>query len=332
MFERKKLRCGITITLSVLTVICLVLCCAAIDIGQIRGGDVAEAVKAGAQTVPIGDIVLSDYTKPRPDNNVFDGEKMNKLYARLLNNDNATYETVKSAAAGKLTAANIRANNGNKLLTLEMGKDASGNSLVWNAVYLSTNRDGDPILTLWMAQSSDTAQWNKYSTNTNGAYPSNMYGNSYIRTEVLNNTGTYYTNVSGTGSTTYTQTSTHKYAKFTSPSAVGSFTDFIDEPAKVEWQEKLISHKYNKYAYDFNNDAYGNVGSGGGDNANWYSGMVNYFGKGDYSAWQNDKLWLPAMADAGWHNATENDSGLWQTSELERGNASGVDSWLRSAG
>ncbi|MDE7079735.1 MAG: hypothetical protein K2O95_06440, partial [Clostridia bacterium] len=190
--------------------------------------------------------------------------------------------------------------------------------------------DGDPILTLWQASSTQTAQWNYHSVNENANIPSNMYSTSMIRTITLNAGGRYYTSNDGSGETPVSQDASNAYAKFTMSSVTGSLTDFIDKPANVEWQEKEISHITNPgFAYDFNNDAYGDVGSGGGSNANWNRGMVNYYGKTDYSAWAEDYIWLPSMTETGFSNG--NMSGIWVTSETERGNASGVNSWLRSA-
>ena len=283
----------------------------------------ADAISSSAQTTNIGDILLNNYESK---DKKFDGEQLSKLYAQITGLSNATYTEVIKAAKETKTSAFFRdtdnTQTGGKLITLTI------DGMIWNAVYLSTNKVGEPILTLWLANSRDGAQYNNYSSPSLGEFPSNMYGNSYIRTEILNNTGTYYTSVSGDGETKYTQSDTHKYAKFTSSTSAGSISQFIDTPANVEWQERLLSHKHNTYNFDYNNDAYGDVGSGGGDNANWDPTMINYFGKGNYSDWKNDKLWLPAVAESGWENGN---IGLWQTSELERLNTHGIDTWVRSA-
>ncbi|MDE7336890.1 MAG: hypothetical protein K2N32_02115, partial [Clostridia bacterium] len=310
-------------TVGIAIALCVLMSCVLINCGY-SGDNVAQAIKAGTSTEAVGELLLSDYTKPRPDNNVFDGEKMEKLYALLTGNPNAKYSDVASAASNKRTSKNLRDQNGGKLITVTI------DGIEWNAVYLSTNNSGDPIVTLWQANSTTTAKWNYHAVNANANIPSNMYSTSMIRNITLNAGGTYYTSNAGSGATTVPQDSGNTYAKYTMDSVTGSLTDFIDKPANVSWQANEISHKVNGYAYDFNNDAYGNVGSGGGNNANWYSGMVNYYGKTDYSAWANDYIWLPSMTEAGWYEGTYTAKGIWDTSAAERGN-SGGDSWLRSA-
>ena len=79
------------------------------------------------------------------------------------------------------------------------------NDTVWNVTYLSTNRQGDPIATLWLASSNNTAKWNMYSDNADGNYPANMYGTSMIRAVTLNNGGKYATSLSNMPSIDYEQ-------------------------------------------------------------------------------------------------------------------------------
>ena len=324
MFSQNRRRFSFAI-LGITVAICLLMSC--VFINQIYlGDDVAEAIKAGASTEAVGELLLSDYTKPRPDNNVFDGEKMEKLYALLTGNPNAKYSDVVTAAGSKRTSKNLRDQNGGKLVTVTI------DGIEWNAVYLSTNKTGEPILTLWQAKSTANAQWNYHAVNLNtSSIPSNMYSTSMIRNITLNAGGRYYTSDTGSGETTVPQDAGNTYAKYTMTGVTGSLTSFIEKPANVSWQERQISHLVNGYAYDFNNDAWDNVGSGGGSNANWSSGMVNYYGKTDYSKWANDYIWLPSMTEAGWYEGTYTAKGIWDTSAAERGNGSGVDSWLRSA-
>ena len=81
MFSQNRRKFSFAI-LGITVAICLLMSC--VFINQVYlGDDVAEAIKAGATTEAVGELLLSDYTKPRPDNNVFDGEKMEKLYALL---------------------------------------------------------------------------------------------------------------------------------------------------------------------------------------------------------------------------------------------------------
>ncbi|MDE5990005.1 MAG: hypothetical protein K2H36_00290, partial [Clostridia bacterium] len=318
---RKRKVKGIFV-LSVLIILCL---CTVSVLTCFTSSKSADAISDLSSTTNIGELLLDNYAT-RADKMVFNGSNLELLYKQLTGT--ATYEKVKELAPGRLNCDNFYTQNGNKAITVMI------DNIVWNAVYLSTNRDGDPILTLWQARSSQTAQWNYHSKDENANIPSSMYGTSMIRTITLNAGGRYYTSNDGSGETPVSQDASNTYAKFTMDSVTGSLTDFIDKPANVEWQERQISHTINTgYAYDFNNDAYGNVGSGGGDsNANWFSNgtirMVNFYGKTDYSAWSEDYIWLPSMAEAGWRDTAR---GLWRTHALERGNASGIDTWLRSA-
>ncbi|MDE6758032.1 MAG: hypothetical protein K2J89_01980, partial [Clostridia bacterium] len=319
MCNRKIRGC---IVLSSLVILCL---CFVSAVSFFAPQNTANALSSTTSTTDIGKILIEDYEN---NSKKFDAEQLDKLYAQITGIPNATYNDVSSAAKEKRDSEFFFNKNGNKAITLTI------DGIVWQAVYLSNNRDKDPILTLWQASSTQTAQWNYHSDSgdANTKIPSNMYSTSMIRTITLNASGRYYTSNDGSGETPVSQDASNAYAKFTMSSVTGSLTDFIDKPANVEWQEKQISHLVNNSAYDFNNDAYGDVGSGGGDfNANWNSGMVNYYGKTDYSAWKNDYIWLPSMTEAGWYEGSFTARGLWNTIALERGNASGDDSWLRSA-
>ena len=295
----------------------------------------ADAVSSETQTTDIKNILLKDYESR---DKKFNGNQLDILYSQITGIANATYADVVTAAGAIKTSADFRDTNntqtGGKLITLDFGTDNADNSLEWNAMYLSTNRAGEPILTLWLASSTETAKWNYHSVDTNTSIPSNMYSTSMIRTESLNNAGTWYETNTGGNPHPYTPSADHKYAKFTmtkEQGVTGSLTEFIEKPVNVAWQERQISHLHNEYAYDFNNDAWGDVGAGGGANANWYGSIVNFYDKTDYSDWKEDCLWLPSMAEAGWYEGMYTANGIWHTSAAERGNVDGIASWLRSA-
>ncbi|MDE5616679.1 MAG: hypothetical protein K2I78_02700, partial [Clostridia bacterium] len=318
---RKRKIKGIFV-LSVLIILCL---CVASVLNMFALERKAEAVSSGAATTNIGDLLIKNYEN---NSKKFDRDKLDKLYAQITGIENATYANVLDAAEAIKTSENFRSSKntqtGGKLITFTMlGMD-------WNAVYLSKNNSGEPILTVWQANSNVTAQWNYHADNADANIPSSMYSTSMIRNIALNAGGTYYTSNDGSGATPVPQDSGHTYAKFTMNGVTGSLTSFIDKPASVGWQANEISHTVNGYEYDFNNDAYGDVGSGGGSNANWNSGMVNYYGKTDYSAWKDDYIWLPSMTESGWTEGNYIANGIWNTSTAERGN-SGGDSWLRSS-
>ncbi|MDE7337000.1 MAG: hypothetical protein K2N32_02680, partial [Clostridia bacterium] len=197
--------------------------------------------------------------------------------------------------------------------------------LTWNAVYLSTNTSSEPILTLWLTSSSQSAYWNSFSDATDGTYPSNMYGRSTMRAVTLNNGGTYYTSKTGSGAVTVTPSENHTYAKFTAPNSgsfKGSIVDFIDTPSKVDWQRTIQSKVTNSSANNYNNDAYGT-----GIAANTFTGGLSYQSKTGNSDWQNDRIWLPAYAETGYDAST---GGLWKLSAQQKGSTGGL-TWSRSA-
>ena len=125
MFGRKEVRRKAAAALiGIAIAVCLLTGCVLINYGNVNGGEVAEAIKTGASTVSAGDIVLADYDKPRPDKNVFDGEKLEKLYGYLIGNTNgATYDQLvdKLDNEGNFTSSKLRTQNGNNLITVTIG-------------------------------------------------------------------------------------------------------------------------------------------------------------------------------------------------------------------
>ncbi|MDE5990965.1 MAG: hypothetical protein K2H36_05220, partial [Clostridia bacterium] len=285
----------------------------------------ANAVASGANTTDIGKILIDNYENKTKK---FDAEQLDKLYAQITGVPNATYSDVVEAAKETRNSEYFYTKNNNKIITLTI------DGIEWSAMYLSTNRSEEPILTLWQASSTQTAQWNYHSTNANAKYPSNMYGTSMIRTLTLNNGGTWYeTNAGGTPHVEE-QKPDNIYAKFTMSSVTGSLSKFIDEPIKVEWQESEKASSYNSYDYNFNNDSYSTTSPGSFYNKIDYlvpaGGATQEERNADYTAWKNDKIWLPSMTEAGWIESPYVARGLWKTRALERGNAGGINSWLRS--
>ena len=339
MITRKN-RQRITIAvMSAVIILCMALSCMVIGTNTKK----ADAIVSTGNTVDLGDLLLSDY-KTRTDNNVFDGEKMNTLFEKLTGVSNADYDQVVASSKTGRNSANFR--EGGKDLVITIG------GYSWNIVYLSNTKSdgtGDPIVSLWLADSNQlptayrTAQWNTYGDNTNGAYPANMYGTSKIRAVTLNNGGKYATSRTVLTATEAAQDENNPFAIFTMPNSAtlkGSLAQFITAPADVEWQRKQTSSTKtggpNGYEWNFNNDAIDSV-----TNSSFYPGNNNNYnyqvapsGVTDrattYTAWKNDKIWLPSMAEAGWYEGTYIARGIWNTNANQRGNAAGVNSWLRS--
>ena len=130
------------------------------------------------------------------------------------------------------------------------------NGKPWYAMYLSSNRNGDPILTLWLADASLSSQWSYFGDNADGDYPANMYGTSMIRAVGLNNGGKYATNFDSLSNET-SQNSSNVFAIYTMEDISGSLTSFIDTPSNVAWQETVSARDNNfsasgtNYSYNF---------------------------------------------------------------------------------
>lgn len=179
----------------------------------------------------------------------------------------------------QLTSNQIRSKNGNKDIIVEFG------GLKWTVVYLSFTKEGDPIATLWLADPLGTSQWSdgwytKYTT-VNMTKQSNLYGQSYIRSETLN-AGTKYTSVisgsktdvtldANVGWTENKKSYENAFAKFTinnketaydntgaNPQKYkGSLTEFLATPREVAWQEDQSWHTFGNVDYSLGNESWG---------------------------------------------------------------------------
>ncbi|MDE7079045.1 MAG: hypothetical protein K2O95_02895, partial [Clostridia bacterium] len=295
-------------------------------------------LSAGTKYVNLGDLLLANYQNK---SRTFNGNQLDLLYSALLGSAGKTLNDVKTATSGTSavkTSDDFRsAYNGNKNIVVTLG------GYKWNVVYLSNTKSdgtGDPIVTLWLANSNQlpsgykTAQWNYYMDNSGpGAYPSNMYSSSMIRTLTLNNAGTYYEDISGGNPHTVTPSESNPFAIFTmgnSATLKGSLYDFIEAPTNVYWQEHQSSKNFNIFTWDCSNDSYVTNPS----DSNFANASYNYWDKSGYTDWQNDKIWLPSFVETG---RTDVLSGLWETDELQRSNTNGSStadieaSWSRSA-
>ena len=219
--------------------------------------------------------------------------------------------------------------------------------------------------------------YTKYQADTM-AKQSNIYGSSYIRSVTLNN-ATPYTRPVGTSKTDLTsdsqvylyagqsgtadfnastmtntlqQDESNRFAKFTMEGLKDSLTEFIVKPSEVGWQETLSFRHHNyavkNYQYNLGNESYGvpshNNATGYYYNSAIYNNEHTPSGTGkkklQYNDWQNDYIWLPALAETGSNNGTADDYqwyGIWNLRQQQRTNGNGTStsfdaqsSWLRS--
>ena len=250
---------------------------------------------------------------------VFEKKNITKLFEKLSGITNA-----KASDLRGLLKNSDQINNGSSTkLTITI------NGKPWYAMYLSSNRNGDPILTLWLADASLSSQWSYFGDNADGDYPANMYGTSMIRAVGLNNGGKYATNFDSLSNET-SQNSSNVFAIYTMEDISGSLTSFIDTPSNVAWQETVSARDNNfsasgtNYSYNFNNDAYSTT------MVNFYDSAHDYQSKTGYTNWSSDKIWLPSMAETGWSQKNGgNYRGLWKTDVSQR-LSGGSSTFLRS--
>ncbi len=287
------------------------------------------------------------------DGTQFDADNLNTLLQYVTGDADAsvtgenltdTMSELDRLATIKTTSADIRGKGVNDKSN-EQDVIVRFGGLDWQVVYLSKDRDGNDILTLWLSSSKQDA-WNErlsneglyfgfidgslysdwalyWSTSTLGDYPINMYGTSYIRAVTLNNGGAY-----ATGDTTlsevWAQDANNVFAMFTMDNVAGSVTDFLVTPSQVAWQETESAVEQGiRSDYILSNEAYGLPSSG-----NNYS-IFNYIPKSGYTDWANDTIWLPSVTETGYDNTH---IGIWDTSTEQRRNISSSTSSVGSVG
>ncbi|MCI8325127.1 MAG: hypothetical protein HFH71_01115, partial [Clostridia bacterium] len=202
----------------------------------------------------------------RTDGKVFNSDIIEQLFSKLTG-DIVKADISDIDALGTLTSADIRGKNDNKDIVLTMDGQQ------WTVTHLTKDSSGNTIATLFQAsaRSFDNSRfWNKWSENvTNVAYPSNVYGTSYIRSYGLNIGSDYVATQGATSLTKSSQSSSHMYAKLTMPSVKGSLTSFIVKPSAVEYQSnqnQTAGGTIGNQGYTLPNEAYGTPSG----TVNWY--------------------------------------------------------------
>ena len=196
--------------------------------------------------------------------------------------------------------------------------------ITWLVTYLSLNTDGDAIATLWMADydSNITSTWSSgwYADNPGDAYPSNMYGASYIRT-VLN--GGYYVeaysdSVGGTLLTDYSAstygnlvdivegTQNNLFKPFTGTYNGVNLTRYITTPAKVSWQQ-YGQRMHTIWSYDENdpteidpdcpNENWGTITNSNDTDDYWYLGPQGQLGLKALDPTSNEEYYVFLFGD-----------------------------------
>ncbi len=246
---------------------------------------------------------------------------LNALYAAVNagtagNSYESLKETLGKAANGVLSSADIRANNGGNDVKVTLG------GLTWYVTYLSKDKTGNVIATLWLsdvtnAYNQNGVQFNKWTSEKSSyAYPANMYSSSYARNQL---TGTQYAATEG-ASELSSGAPSYMWQKFTS-----NFGNYFVAPSQISWQANESTVETNAFSFLAPNEAYGVPSQGG-----WYvNGEINmnYTGKPGYTDWSDDLIWLPSISETGGHQGAE---GIWKATSAMRGNTYNLYSATRS--
>ena len=208
--------------------------------------------------------------------------------------------------------------------------------LEWQVCYLSQDKNGNAILTLWLSNSTQEAfngrsaeegdyygyvngnlysDWsaNWSSTSLSDLYPNAMYGTSYVRAVTLNNGGKYAKGVN-TLSDEIIKDENSAFALFTMEKF--GLTDYIITPKNVAWQESQTTTTYGAIYNNPNDSWKANQADTG-----FASSAFNYSTRLGYDTWKDDYIWLPSMSETQW--ATSSESGVWGLNVYQRMNYDG---------
>ena len=294
----------------------------------------AEATSDTTSYVSVGE--LWDST-----NNVINTDNFLTMLKYTTGSDNISYGKLANTAYESLSAKEIKSLS-------HSGKAAGKNivvtlgGLTWDVVYLSTDVNGEPIVTLWLSNSQQElwktgsyytgpynsfdpngqirSQWSVWQANSLAAtdqIPSNMYSTSYIHTVTLNNGGSYLSAYETLNSVS--QNSNSAFALYTMEEF--GLTDYLTTPAEVGWQLNQSAKTVLGVPNDFPNEASGELSV-----ESWYSSTFDYTNKNGYFSWANDYLWLPSITEIG--DAAE--KGIWKVSDDQRKHVNGTSTSMES--
>ncbi len=311
-----------------LSVLCAVLLFCSVGL---LGGTKIKTANAASN---VDEILLSDYDT-RSDGKMFNGAKLAKIYDNILQETNTgTFEKVKN----KATQA------GTTLLNLNFKITFADKE--WYATYLSESTDGDVVLTLWLADSFGSVKYSNCSScggnhNNMTLFPDNMYGTSYVRAVINNGQNTNSTDSDLGKSAQWGATSLGwqisagstaigtEFEKFTTSSVTGNVMDYIVTPGQIVWQATQNAYTTTGIGTTLNNDSYDSAQI---VSADWskLTYAVDYCTDTriapNAADWQNDKIWLPSIAETGYDGAAD---GLWKTTVAQR--TGSTTAWARSA-
>ncbi|MBD5099903.1 MAG: hypothetical protein HDT29_01170, partial [Clostridiales bacterium] len=344
--EIKKKKLKGYIALSILIIVCMLIASAMTFFMPNKNAEAIKIENMNSQATDLGNLLLNGYENDATGTGyVFNGDVFWKLVEKVTDSANYNKNNIGTLSAVK-TSADFRRKNNNKDIVVTIGGKQ------WVATYLSTNTNGDPILTFWLANNATTSTWSSGSNNSENywgkQYTSNLYGTSYMRAFLNNSdvdasgkrtgkceyaaTNTSTSSAQNGTMATQTQSTTGDWAIYTAPNTTtgmkGSLVDFIEVPKNMSWQLNqtaigtVTSSAYTgSYNFNNNNDA---LSAGGNGTKGDYLSQLTTAGLGTYySKWGTDTLWLPSVTETG----VSGEEGIWKASNNTRANS--TNSWLR---
>ena len=296
--------------------------------------------------VSVGELFNSSKKK-------FNKDTLQTLFNYIGGANNTQYKTIETLSKGQ-TPDEMPGHSALQIRQKTYGKTNSQDIVItlggfkWQVEYLSTDTEGNAILTLWYTGEQQIySKWSMYAYNNYRVnYPSNMYGTSYMNAVTLNNGGYYAT---GTNSLTYaSQSSSSVFANFTMSNY--GLTNYLVKPNKVPWQVgQTVRYKFIQqdtyYVNHYKNNGtpyrYEDPNNSAGPFSFKYDTDYTYSGNGGvkdilnnsttmvyYYAWANSYLWIPSVIETGFGETGCNEDGIWQTSLKQR--CFYAYHWLRS--
>ncbi len=287
-------------------------------------------------------------------NGSFVKSELSKLYCQLVSG--ATSLQQLNTAANKVASEEYRATGTGAGDFAQLGFTVMLGNKKWTPVHLTTDCDGNVILTLWLAWTSDAQPWSACQLdgftwqNTPQTqydpYPMNMYSSSYIRA-YLNGTD-YLAEASATQLTSGKSVQADEWKIFLS-----SFDKYLVAPENIAYQanerSSVLLPEFRDNVGNILQDPFDNLNEGyaeDGLNYNVQDGY-DYRAKNGYADWKTDKLWLPSLSETGHGTFTsfqtdehgtyyfpegkKYDAGLWNTVwDQTTTDSHAHGSWLRS--
>ncbi|MDE7190863.1 MAG: hypothetical protein K2O35_00090, partial [Clostridia bacterium] len=339
----KRLKKGLYLSICFAILSSMILCC---FISETSTNNITEAIAISPSTGEYvnTDLLLDDYTT-RNDGKVFNNNVLREVYKKVtgytdISNVRSVANVAKSGVTNihsGLNSAEIRGKNDNKNLVITLG------GMKWIVTSLSTKDGGEPILTLFLADSIEKTEWSKYVSTTYTSYPYVTYGTSYIRARLLNgvdyqgNAVKYSNSYTATSLTEYTRPTdagdypfaifNHKAASATDKSN-GGIADFLVQPKDVSYQRTQYLKAFPYYSWgNLLNEACQTISTGWNSSAEIIQNSPNYYD------WGNDYLWLPSWSEIGTQTFIHETNrpgltGLWQLDTAARG--ASTNYWPRS--